>query len=254
MHGNPDNDEIEEGKPKTWPCEDLSGEVKHDEIPNGSIVLYDSEVDLAELENLAALKEENPDLKTLISVGGWTLSNNLSLVARTEETRQAFAESAVEIVQKFNLDGLDLDWEYPVEAGMPENHRDESDKENHTKLLQAVRDAFDTLEVEDGKEYLVTIAGAANWAYAENNELAEIAEIVDYIAIMAYDINGTWSGLTGHNAPLHSDPLEAKVRGWNFGADGTLAIYGAVPKDKLVMGVPFMVTHGQDAIQIMMAR
>lgn len=239
IHGNPDNEEIAEGEPKTWACENLQGEIQDSSIPNGTIVLYDSEVDLVELPKLAAMKQANPNLKTLISVGGWTLSNNLSLVARDEDARETFAQSAVEFVRAFDLDGLDLDWEYPVAAGMPNNHRDESDKENHTLLLQAVRDAFIEAEKEDGKEYLVTIAGAANWAYAENNELSKIAEIVDYVAIMAYDINGTWSGLTGHNAPLHSDPLEAEIRGWNFGVDGTLAIYGAVPKDKLVLGLPF---------------
>ena len=79
----------------------------------------------------------------------------------------------------------------------------------------------------------------AHSAYAENNELAKIAEIIDYVAIMAYDINGTWSGLTGHNAPLHFDPLEAEIRGWNFGVDGTLNIYSDVPKDKLVLDLPF---------------
>ncbi|KRG15052.1 chitinase [Virgibacillus soli] len=238
IHGNPNNEEIAEGEPKTWTCKDLQGnEAK--ELENGTIVLYDPEVDLVELSKLAALKNQNKNLKTLISVGGWTLSNNLSLVTRTEETRETFAQSAVDFVREFDLDGLDLDWEYPVAAGMETNHRDPSDKQNHTLLLQAVRDAFTEAGKEDGKEYLVTIAGAATWAYAENNELGKIAEVVDYIAIMAYDINGTWSGVTGHNAPLHADPLEAEIRGWNFGVDSTMNVYGAVPKHKLLLGLPF---------------
>ncbi|WP_066185999.1 glycoside hydrolase family 18 protein [Gracilibacillus timonensis] len=237
-HGNPDNEEIPDGELKTWPCKNLQGEEEAD-IENGSIVLYDPEVDLVELPKVVDLKNQNSDLKTLISVGGWTLSNNLSLVARTEETRKVFAESAVDFVREFNLDGLDLDWEYPVDGGMPNNERDPSDKENHTLVLQAVRDAFDQAEQEDDKEYLVTIAGAATWTYAENNELGKIADIVDYMAIMAYDINGTWSGVTGHNAPLHGDPLETEIRGWTFGVDQTVNVYGDVPKDKLVLGVPF---------------
>ncbi|MBM7676220.1 glycoside hydrolase family 18 protein [Gracilibacillus alcaliphilus] len=238
IHGNPDNEEIPDGEKKTWACKDLQGN-EDKEIENGTIVLYDPEVDLVELPKLEALKSQNSDLKTLISVGGWTLSNNLSLVASSEETRQVFAESAVDFVRTFHLDGLDLDWEYPVAGGMPNNHRDPSDKQNHTLLLQAVRDAFDQAEQEDEKEYLLTIAGAATWAYAENNELGKIAEIVDYMAIMAYDINGTWSGLTGHNAPLYGDPLETELRGWTFGVASTIEVYGDVPRDKLLLGVPF---------------
>ncbi|WP_413376089.1 glycosyl hydrolase family 18 protein [Alkalihalobacillus sp. 1P02AB] len=236
-HGNPDNEEIPDDEPKTWSCKDLQG--NEAELANGTIVLYDYETDLVELPKLAQLKNQNKDLKTLISVGGWTLSNNLSLVARTDETRETFAQSAVDFVRAFDLDGLDLDWEYPVAAGMPNNHRDPSDKENHTLLLQAVRDAFNEAEKEDSKEYLVTIAGAATWTYAENNELGKIAEIVDYMAIMSYDINGTWTGLTGHNSPLYFDPLEEQVRGWSFGIASTPNVYGAVPKDKLLLGLPF---------------
>lgn len=237
MHGNPDNEEIPEGEVKIWPCRDLQGNKA--DIENGSIVLYDYETDLVELPKLDALKNQNENLKTLISIGGWTLSNNLSLVASTEETRENFAESAVEFIREFNLDGLDLDWEYPVAGGMPNNERDPSDKENHTLLLQEMRDAFDEAEQEDNKEYLVTIAGSATWAYAENNELGAISEIVDYIAIMAYDINGTWSEITGHNAPLYYSQLEADVRGWSFGVDSTPNVYSAVPKDKLLLGLPF---------------
>src|SRR5690625_3364140 len=71
IHGNPDNEEIAEGEPKTWDCRNLQGEVQGDSIPNGTIVLYDADVDLAELPKIAAMKKENPDLKTLVSVGGW---------------------------------------------------------------------------------------------------------------------------------------------------------------------------------------
>src|SRR5699024_275755 len=112
-HGNPNNEEIPDGEEKTWPCRTLDGDLYEESPANGTIVLYDYERDLVELPKLEALKQVNPNLKTIVSVGGWTLSNNLSLVAATEETRETFAQSAVDFVRKFNLDGLDLDWEYP---------------------------------------------------------------------------------------------------------------------------------------------
>lgn len=240
-HGNPNNEEIAAGEPKTWACEDLDGVVS-DDIANGTIVLYDSEVDLVELKKLAAMKSKNPNLKTLVSVGGWTLSNNLSLVAADEEARETFAKSAVAFVKEFAMDGLDLDWEYPNHDGHPGNHLGPEDTENHTKILQAVRDAFDEETADTGKEYLVTIAGAQTWTYAEKNELAEIAKIVDYMAIMTYDTNGTWSGTTGHNAPLYDDPLEAERRGWLSGSASMGAnVYqsSGVPAEKILIGLPF---------------
>ena len=67
-------------------------------------------------ENFAILKElkqQNPDLKVLVSVGGWTWSKNFSDVALTSKSRNVFIDSAVDFVTKYELDGLDIDWEYP---------------------------------------------------------------------------------------------------------------------------------------------
>ncbi len=62
---------------------------------------------------LKGLKQQNPDLKILASVGGWTWSKNFSDASLTKESRKIFIDSAVDFVNKYDLDGLDIDWEYP---------------------------------------------------------------------------------------------------------------------------------------------
>jgi len=62
---------------------------------------------------LNGLKQQNPDLKILVSVGGWTWSKNFSDASLTKESRKIFIDSAVDFVTKYDLDGLDIDWEYP---------------------------------------------------------------------------------------------------------------------------------------------
>lgn len=251
-HGNPDV-WVPEGADNTWPCRGQGGE--EIDVPNGTVVLGDPSLDTdlllegdkpgqpfaGHLNQLVKFKEENPDLKTLISIGGWTWSRNLSLVAATEETREVFAKSAADFVQKYQMDGVDLDWEYPVSGGMENNHRSPEDKENHTLLLEEIREALDEAGEEDGKDYLLTIASSVSFSYLDNNELSKIAEIVDFINIMTYDFNGGWSATSGHNAPLYEDPkaTAAGVHPYNIKAAINGHLSNGVPADKLVMGLPF---------------
>ncbi|MBS4201629.1 glycoside hydrolase family 18 protein [Bacillus sp. FJAT-49732] len=234
-HGNP---EASDGG--LLPCTDLHGKEQND-IPNGTVVLGAPATDLANLDKLKAFKKVNPQLKTLISIGGWSWSMNLSLVARTVETRKRFAESAVTFIQTLDMDGVDLDWEYPVGGGMRNNHHDPSDKQNFTLLLQEIRNALDKAEQKDGKKYLLTIASSAGLSYLENTELEKVAHIVDYINIMTYDFNGSWSPITGHNAPLFEDPKAVlyEVHPHHVAAAVKGHIEHGVPPHKLVMGLPF---------------
>lgn len=73
--------------------------------------------DPANFRLLAALKKKNPELKTLISVGGWTWSGRFSDAALTDDSRTAFAESCAAFIRKHGFDGIDIDWEYPVSGG-----------------------------------------------------------------------------------------------------------------------------------------
>src|SRR6267154_2659670 len=62
---------------------------------------------------LNGLKQQNPDLKILVSVGGWTWSKNFSDASLTKESRKIFIDSAVDLVTKYDLDGVESDGDYP---------------------------------------------------------------------------------------------------------------------------------------------
>lgn len=188
---------------------------------------------------LNKLKIENPALKTLISVGGWTWSGRFSDAALTDASRAAFADSCVAFIKMHGFDGVDLDWEYPVNGGLPGNSRRAADKHNFTLLLQEIREKLDAQGVIDQKHYLLTIAAGAGSTYLNHIELSSIHPFLDYVTIMTYDLHGTWDTYTDHHAPLYhnTDPspqykssVDSSIRAWE---------QASFPMHKLVMGIPF---------------
>lgn len=188
---------------------------------------------------LRKMKEKYPHIKTLISVGGWTWSSNFSDVAATESGRKKFASSAADFVSKYGFDGLDIDWEFPVEGGNDITHRAE-DKHNYTLLLKETREALTVQGQKDSKTYLLTIAGGPNITFTKNTELKEMMKYLDFINVMTYDYHGGWETVTNHNAPLYANPndtTEFKA----FSVESTINAYiaaGVEPSD-LNLGLAF---------------
>ncbi len=83
----------------------------------GSDKIDDNERNSDDIRALTALKEVNPELKVLVSVGGWGWSGNFSDAALSDSSRERFAVSAAAFVREHELDGIDLDWEYPNHPG-----------------------------------------------------------------------------------------------------------------------------------------
>ncbi len=203
------------------------------------ITLGYPDVDAANLVKLAALKQSHPDLKLLIAVGGWSWSARFSDAALTDESRTVFADSCVDFIVKYGLDGVDIDWEYPVSGGLTTNIRRPEDKYNFTLLMQKLRDKLNTRSAIDGKDYLLSFAGAAGDWYLNNVELSKLEQLVDYANLMTYDFHGSWDGYTDFNAPLYTnsdtsqqykDSVDQSVKAW-LGA--------GFPAKKIIMGVPF---------------
>lgn len=197
-------------------------------------------IDADNFRALNELKEENPQLKTLISVGGWSWSGRFSNAALTEELRKAFAESCLDFILEHGFDGIDLDWEYPVGGGMPGNISRPVDKQNFTLLLKTIRETLDARSEVDGETYLLTIAGGAGSWYVDNTEMDKIHQYLDFANIMTYDINAYWDTYTDFNAPLYSSSSDAPSRVDGSVDDSVNAWLDAgFPAEKLVMGVPF---------------
>lgn len=193
----------------------------------------------AHLAQLQALKARNRRLKIILSVGGWG-ADHFSDAALTEESRQKFAASAIDLMRRYALDGIDLDWEYPGQPGPGIKHRPE-DKQNFTLLLKTLREYLDRLSDQRGRagpdRYILTIASAAG-TYFEHTEMDRLHVYLDWINIMTYDFAGVWSHTTGHHAGLYWHPSRGNP--YHSAAAYVRQHYEAgIPLRKLILGIPF---------------
>lgn len=188
-------------------------------------------------EALHSLKEINPNLKILISIGGWGKSNGFSDAALTEESRATFVESAINYLEDNDLDGIDIDWEYPAQPGAGNINRPE-DTQTFTFMLRDLRAALDKIGERDQTHYLLTIATAANERYLSLTEMDKAQEYLDFINIMTYDFAGGWSDTTAHQANLYPSTTGT---GSSISASQSVDwhVAAGIPIEKLVLGVPF---------------
>ena len=193
-------------------------------------------------DRLVALKRQNPNLKILYSVGGWSWSKGFSDAALTFESRERFARSAVNFMARNNLDGIDLDWEYPGLPGDNNTHRPE-DKENFTALLKSIREKLDKLSVQHEKEkkdyYLLTIATGAFQAYLDHTDLRTAHQYLDFINIMTYDFYTSGAKTTGHHTNL--SPSYHNLTDYSMYSIKAVEqhINSGIPHQKLVLGAAF---------------
>ncbi|NLK65501.1 MAG: hypothetical protein GX289_10460 [Tissierellia bacterium] len=185
------------------------------------------------------LKKIKPDLKVLISVGGWNWSDKFSDMAAKEENRTKFADSCVEFIVNYGLDGVDLDWEYPVGGGLKTNSNRPDDKQNFTLLLKEIREKLNAQELKDNKDYLLTIAAGASNYYIENTEVDKFKNYLDYVNLMTYDIHGPWDTYSDFNSPLYNN--DDKSYQYKISIDSSVKAWlnAGLPADKLIVGIPF---------------
>ncbi len=186
-------------------------------------------------EALDRLVELNPDIKFVISVGGWS-AGGFSEAAETEEGRKTFARTAAALVKEFDLHGVDIDWEYPG-SSMGGIKSSPNDKENFTLYLQEIRNSLDALSEETGNEYSLSIATGGDAYFIRNTEMDKVAAILDYVQIMTYDLRGGYTHATGHHTNLFT-PLNDFN---NVSVQSAVEDFNAagVPKEKMVIGAAF---------------
>jgi chitinase len=189
---------------------------------------------------LLELKKQHPGIKVLISIGGWSWSENFSAAAQDDASRQHFAASCIGLYLKQYkgvFDGLDIDWEYPINGGMTPGKLE--DKKNYTLLLGELRRQLDELGSTDNRHYLLTVATPIGPGTIRNFELSGIAATVYWINLMSYDFHGSWDNTTNFNAPLFNTPTDPADANLNVDAAVQTYLSSGVPAAKLTLGVPF---------------
>ena len=171
------------------------------------------------LSKIAALKNKKPGLKVLLSVGGWE-AGNFSEMAADETHRKNFCNDCLKAVKTYNLDGIDIDWEYPT-SDMAGISCSPSDTKNFTLLMRDLREVL-------GRDRLLTMASASNAQYVD---FREAVQYMDFVNVMTYDMGDP----PKHNAALYRSSMcsescdESVAKHFNKG----------VPYEKIVLGIPF---------------
>jgi chitinase len=187
---------------------------------------------------LNGLKSENPSFSVLVSVGGWLWSGRFSDMALTHASREIFIDSVVAYITRYQIDGLDIDWEYPGMMGAAGHIFRPQDKQNYTLLVKELRRRFNKEEKQLHRRLYITVATGASSKFLEHTQMQKVQKYVDTVNLMAYDYyEPDDDKITGNHAPLFGDPADPK----KASADRSVREYeqGGVPARKIVLGVPF---------------
>lgn len=198
-------------------------------------------------------KQLYPDVKVLISVGGWTRGENFHEMAKTPATRKIFVDSCIEFLKKYPfIDGFDIDWEYPGvnRAKDPLDEWDRGcpggpeDKQNFTLLLKELREAYNSNELPNK---MLTIANSAGYDKVALQEPDKYIQYLDYINVMTYDMHGAFENVTNHHAAIYPNPNDPSpsspidIKG-KYNTQEAMKLYTdiyKIPAEKLNVGTPF---------------
>ncbi|MBP5630943.1 MAG: DUF5121 domain-containing protein [Bacteroidaceae bacterium] len=179
------------------------------------------------MQQLVRLKSRNPKLKVLLSIGGWG-RGNFSPMAKDETKRKAFAQACRAFCDRYNLDGIDIDWEFPGNNSSGETSPS-NEKQNYTLLMRDLREAL-------GGDLLLTMASSADPGYYD---FKNCIQYLDFVNVMTYDM----SGPPNHHSALYRG---GKVgNGWLVQSESIQNhLKAGIPASKLVMGLAFYGNSG----------
>lgn len=192
------------------------------------VVMHDSTRSMPYLAHQAGIK-------LVPSIGGWNDSYNFASIAANVSKRQTFVNACVSLIEAYNFDGIDLDWEYP---GYAPNGGTPADKQNFTLLLQDLRNGLDALEYQTGKEYILTSCFSPDELKMLDIEWLNVLPLVDMVNLMTYDFHGSWDPESNHNTPMY--PPQVGNPDWCI--DGAFTILTQsfnVPPSKVNIGMAF---------------
>lgn len=175
------------------------------------------------LKKVVAIKKTNPDFKVLLMIGGWgSAADGFSEMAKSASKRALFCSECKKHIDNYNLDGIDIDWEYPT-GGYSENGHCADDTKNFNLVLKELRAAI-------GSAKIISIATSSSAKYID---FPTAMKYVDYVNVMSYDMGHP----AKHNSPLHKSTV------FNQSATCESAVNAhksaGVPASRMNLGVPF---------------
>jgi len=167
-------------------------------------------------------------VQILLSLGGWGWDKQFASIVSRPETLDRYVKSVMKLVEEYDYDGIDLDWEYP----------DTKEEIAGFELLsRRFRQQLDELGQTKGRLLLLTMAAAANpptlkWL---TNDL--LLETMDWVNVMTYDFAGDWTSYAGHHSPLFAS---TKQPGTLRSTELSLKylVERGMPPNRLAVGLP----------------
>lgn len=131
-------------------------------------------------------------VKRILSIGGWDFSTspstyNIFREAVTSTNRGTLIQSVADVLETYDLDGVDWDWEYPDEPDIPGIPAGtEADSTNYYVTLVKLKALL------DGTGRTISITAPASFWYLQAFPIKAMSAVVDYIVYMTYDLHGQW--------------------------------------------------------------
>ncbi|MCM4154978.1 glycosyl hydrolase family 18 protein [Gramella sp. AN32] len=185
--------------------------------------------DSSYIQYVTSLKKIKPNLKVLISLGGWGGCETCSEVFSTEKARKEFAISVKTILKDYKVDGIDLDWEYPAIEGFPGHPFKLEDRQNFTLLIKELRNVL-------GQGAVISFAAGGFKEYLQKSvDWNNVMPLVDHVNIMSYDMVNGGSSKTGHHTSLYSTKTQ------RISTHNTVKYLDSigVPHKKMIIGAAF---------------
>ncbi|KAI9466875.1 glycoside hydrolase family 18 protein [Lactarius psammicola] len=172
--------------------------------------------------------------KVKLSVGGWDGSKYFSWAVQNDNSRHTFVGNIVDVYSEHNLDGIDIDWEYPGTKGHPQNYVDPSDTANLLEFFRLLRAKLPPTARITAAVQTAPFSGANGLPV---NDVRAFADLLDWALLMNYD---AWraSSYPGPNAPLDNACRNSSQPAANAEAAVNAWTAAGFPSNKLVLGVP----------------
>lgn len=187
------------------------------------------------IAEVVKLKQTNPALKILVSVGGAGTDKGFPDMVLNHKSRKTFIKSVKYLLRNYSLDGIDLDWEFPALHNALGGGRE---RQHFSQLLREIRMEY----IREKRDYLLTVAAAAPEAIVDiSYDVDQLNLYVDYVNIMTYDFHffTKYTPFTGLNSPLYPRSTEQLYLA-TLNINYTIHMYldKGLDRNKIVVGIP----------------